>query len=204
MAYFIRSSNTKLRGHVGRGYRAPSLYERFGAGFDSTFGYTTYGDPRLAPEHSISFDGGIDQTFAKGRVRASATYFYTELQQVIAFATLTGTDPFGRFLGYYNSQGGLSRGVETKVAVSPIAGLNLTGSYTFVNATERTPVVGDVLRTFVIPRNQFSALATWLVGKRTMLTFDTLDAGNYLAPVYADYVNTFSTRKSIDSRGFAA
>ncbi len=53
VAYFIRQTNTKLRGHVGRGYRAPSLYERFGSGFDSTFGYTTYGDPRLAPEHSI-------------------------------------------------------------------------------------------------------------------------------------------------------
>src|SRR6185295_15075900 len=76
-AYFIRGSNTKLRGHVGRGYRAPSLYERFGAGFDSFFGYTTYGDPRLAPEHSISFDGGIDQSLAKGRVHASASYFYS-------------------------------------------------------------------------------------------------------------------------------
>ena len=75
----IRKTNTKLRGHVGRGYRAPSLYERFGSGFDSTFGYTTYGDPRLAPEHSISFDGGVDQTFAKGRVRASATLLLHQL-----------------------------------------------------------------------------------------------------------------------------
>jgi iron complex outermembrane receptor protein len=194
VAYFFRKTNTKLRGHAGRGYRVPSLYERFGAGFDSTFGYTTYGDPRLAPERSISFDAGIDQTFAKGHARASASYFYTSLQQVIDFATLSGTDPFGRVMGYYNSQGGLSRGVETKVAVSPIATLNLSASYTFVNAVESTPVVGDVLRTFVIPRNQFSALATWLVGKRTMLTFDTLDAGNYLAPVYPDFVTAFTTR----------
>ena len=192
-AYFIRGSNTKLRGHVGRGYRAPSLYERFGAGFDSFFGYTTYGDPRLAPEHSISFDGGIDQSFAKGRVRASATYFYTRLQKVIAFATsLSATDPFGRFFGYYNSQGGLSRGVETNLAASPIGALNFSASYTFVNAVERTPIVGDNLRTFVIPRHQFSAAATWRAGKRTMLTFDTLDASNYLAPVFSDA--TFQSR----------
>ena len=192
-AYFIRGSNTKLRGHVGRGYRAPSLYERFGAGFDSFFGYTTYGDPRLAPEHSISFDGGIDQSFAKGRVRASATYFYTRLQKVIAFATsLSATDPFGRFFGYYNSQGGLSRGVETNLAVSPVATLNFSASYTFVNAVERSPIVGDNLRTFVIPRHQFSAAATWRAGKRTMLTFETLDATNYLAPVFSDA--TFQSR----------
>ena len=192
-AYFIRGSNTKVRGHVGRGYRAPSLYERFGAGFDSFYGYTTYGDPRLAPEHSISFDGGIDQSFAKGHVRASATYFYTQLQKVVAFATsLKGTDPFGRFFGYYNSQGGLSRGVETNLAVSPIAALNISASYTFVNAVERAPIVGDNLRTFVIPRHQFSAAATWRAGKRTMLTFDTLDAGNYLAPVFSEA--TFQSR----------
>ena len=194
VAYFIRKTGTKLRGHVGRGYRAPSLYERFGAGFDSTFGYTNYGDPRLAPEHSIAFDAGIDQTFAKGHVRASATYFYTRLQETIAFATLTGTDPFGRFEGYYNSQGGLSRGVETKVAATPIAALTFSASYTFVNAMERTPVVGDILQTFVIPRNQFSAAAAWRVGKRLMLTFDTLDEGSYLDPVFPDFVTSFATR----------
>jgi len=195
VAYFIRASNTKFRVHVGRGYRAPSLYERFGAGFDSFFGYSVYGDPRLAPEHSISFDAGIDQSFAKGHVRASATYFYSRLQNVIAFAnSLIGTDPFGRFFGYYNSKGGLSRGVETNLAVSPIAGVNLSASYTFVNAVERNPVVvgSDNLRTFVIPRNQFSATVTWRAGKRTMLTFDTLDASNYLAPVFSDA--TFQSR----------
>jgi outer membrane receptor protein involved in Fe transport len=195
IAYFFRSTNTKLRGHVGRGYRAPSLYERFGSGFDSTFGYTTYGDPRLAPEHSISYDAGVDQTFAKGRVRASATYFYTTLQQVIAFATLTGPpDPFGRVEGYYNSQGGISRGVETKVAVSPLAVLNFSASYAFVNAIERSPSIPGIQQTLEIPRQQFSAAATWRAGKRILLTFDTLDASNYLAPVFPDFVNTFTTR----------
>src|SRR5262249_52565985 len=33
IAYFFKSTNTKLRAHAGNGYRAPSLYERFGAGF---------------------------------------------------------------------------------------------------------------------------------------------------------------------------
>jgi len=193
VAYFVRRTNTKVRGHVGRGYRAPSLYERFGSGFDSTFGYTTYGDPRLAPEHSITFDAGIDQTFAKGRVRASATYFYTTLQQVIAFATLTGSDPFGRFFGYYNSQGGISRGVETHVAVAPVAALNFSASYTFVNAVERAPVAG-AWRTLAIPRHQFSAALTWRAGKRMLFTFDTLDAGNYLAPMFPDFVTAFTTR----------
>jgi vitamin B12 transporter len=193
-AYYIRQTGTKLRSHVGRGYRAPSLYERFGTGFDSYYGYSTYGDPRLNSEHSITFDAGIDQTFAHGRVRTSATYFYTRLQQVIAFGALSGADPFGRYYGYLNGQGGLSRGVEMNAKVSPVHGIDLSAAYTFVNAAELTPVVGNVLRTFVIPRNQFSAAATWRAGTRTVLTLDTLQSGNYLAPVSPDYVNSFTTR----------
>jgi iron complex outermembrane receptor protein len=185
-AYFFRGTNTKLRGHVGRGYRAPSLFERFGTGFSSTFGYSIYGDPRLEPEHSLAFDAGVDQTFAKGRARASATYFYARLQQIIGFGTPRGTDPFGRFSGYENLQGGLSRGVELSTAVSPTRSLNLSAAYTFVNAAERIPVVAPVLRTFVIPRHQFSATVAQRVGPRIVLTFDTLDSGDYLAPVFGD------------------
>ncbi|HMS11397.1 MAG TPA: hypothetical protein PKE66_18045, partial [Pyrinomonadaceae bacterium] len=36
-SYFFRSSGTKLRAHIGTGYRVPSLYERFGT-FYSSFG----------------------------------------------------------------------------------------------------------------------------------------------------------------------
>ena len=193
-AYFVRRTGTKLRAHVGRGYRAPSLYERFGAGFDSFFGYSTYGDPRLEPERTISFDAGVDQTFARGKARASATYFYARLQHVIAFGPLSGADPFGRFVGYLNTRGGLSRGVELSTRVSPLRALDVSGAYTFVNALERTPVVGGVLRTFAIPRHQFSAAATWRAGARMVLTADTLATGNYLAPVFPDFVRAFTTR----------
>ena len=193
-AYLVRRTGTKFRAHMGRGYRAPSLYERFGSGFDSFFGYSAYGDPRLEPERTITFDAGIEQTFARGKARASATYFYARLQRVIAFATLPGADPFGRFFGYFNSRGGLSRGVELSGKASPLRVLDLSVAYTFVNAAERAPIVGDVLRTFVIPRHQFSAAATWRAGSRMVLTLDTLASGAYLAPVFPDFVRAFSTR----------
>ena len=194
-AYFIRRSSTKVRAHVGRGYRAPSLYERFGAGWDSFFGYSTYGDPRLEPEHSLSFDGGVDQQLLGGRLQASASYFYTRLQRTVTFFNqLSAGDPYGRFFGYGNGQGGLSRGVELSARVSPLRGLEVSAAYSFINAVERTPVVGDVLRTFVIPRHQFSAAAAWRVSARTMLTFDTLAASNYLDPVTPDFVKSFTTR----------
>lgn len=193
-AYLIRRTGTKFRAHVGRGYRAPSLYERFGSGFGSFFGYSAYGDPRLEPERTITFDAGIEQTFARGKARASATYFYARLQRVIAFATLPGADPYGRFFGYFNSRGGLSRGVELSGKASPLRVLDVSAAYTFVNAAERAPIVGDVLRTFVIPRHQYSAAATWRAGSRMVFTLDTLVSGDYLAPVFPDFVRAFSTR----------
>ena len=188
IAYFFRKSGTKLRAHVGRGYRAPSLFERFGAGFDPVYGYSVYGDPRLTPEHSIGLDTGIDQTFLGGRLRASATYFYTWLQNVINFDTSgvvdAATDPWGRYVGYLNTRGGISRGVETSVAVAPTRSLNITAAYTYINAIERAPIVSNVLQTFVVPKNQFSFVATERATSRLLLTADTRDSSNYLAPVF--------------------
>jgi vitamin B12 transporter len=192
IAYFFRQSGTKLRAHAGRGYRAPSLFERFGTGFDPVYGYSVYGDPRLKPEHSTGIDAGVDQAFFKGRLKTSATYFYTWLENVINFDTSglidPATDPFGRSIGYLNTQGGISRGIETSAAVAPVRSVKVTAAYTYINAIERTPIVGDVLQTFVIPKDQFSLLVTEQATSRLMLTFDTLASSSYLAPVYGDVV----------------
>ena len=191
-AYYFRASRTKLRAHVGRGYRAPSLYERFGAGFDPVFGYSVYGDPRLQPEHSIGLDAGVDQIFWQSRLEVSGSYFYTWLQNVIEFDTSgaidPATDPYGRYIGYRNSQGGISRGFETSAAVAPARSLKLTAAYTYINALERAPLVGDVLQTFVIPRNQFSVMVAERPTARLLLSCDTLASSSYLAPVYGDVV----------------
>jgi iron complex outermembrane receptor protein len=190
VAYSFRGAGTKLRAHAGRGYRAPSLYERFGAGYDPVYGYSVYGDPRLKPEHSTSIDAGIDQTFFRGRLKTSASYFYTWLQDVINFDT-SGlinpiTDPFGRYIGYLNTKGGISRGIETSASVAPTHSLRVTAAYTYVNAIERTPIVGDVLRTFVTPRNQVSVVATEQPVSRLTLSVDTIASSSYLAPIYGD------------------
>jgi outer membrane cobalamin receptor len=191
-AYYFRRTGTKLRAHVGRGYRPPSLFERFGAGFDPVYGYTVYGDPRLKPEHSIGADAGIEQSFLQGRLKASAGYFYTSLQDVIAFDTSglidPATDPYGRFIGYFNTKGGISRGVETSAVFSATRSLRIAGAYTYVNAIQRTPLVGDVLRTFVVPRNQFSLFIAEQPTSRLLFTVDTLASSSYLAPIYGTFV----------------
>src|SRR6267142_3104955 len=188
VAYLFRSSGTKLRAHVGNGYRAPSLFERFGAFFDSFFGYSAAGDPRLKPDRSIAFDAGIDQTLYTNRLRASATYFYTELQKVIIFdfsgAINPATDPFGRFGGYVNTNGGIARGLELSLTATPVRTLNISAAYTFTKALQRTPQVPGTLRSLVIPDHQFSLVATQRFGRRFLVNFDLLASSDYLGAIF--------------------
>src|SRR4030095_13675817 len=111
------------------------LFERFGTFFSNLFGYSVLGDPRLRPDRSIAFDAGIDQVLFENRLRASATYFYTRLQEVIVFdfsgAINPATDPFGRFGGYLNSNGGVARGMEASVTAAPTRTLDVSASYTY-------------------------------------------------------------------------
>jgi iron complex outermembrane receptor protein len=196
VAYTFRSSGTKLRGHVGNGYRAPSLFERFGTAFDSFFGYSIFGDPRLKPERSIAFDAGFDQTFHNNRARLSATYFYTQLREIIIF-DFSGlidftTDPFGRFGGYLNTNGGIARGAEVELRATPTRTLNLTAAYTYTKAQQRTPQVPGTIRSLVIPDHQFSLVATQRFGRRLMVNFDFSASSNYLGAVFD--TGTFTSR----------
>ncbi len=196
VAYMFRSSGTKIRAHVGNGYRAPSLFERFGTFFDSFFGYSVFGDPRLKPDRSIAFDAGIDQTLYKNRLRASATYFYTELQKVIIFdfsgLINPATDPFGRFGGFVNTNGGIARGVELSMMATPTRTLNLSAAYTFTKSLRRTPQVPGTLRSVVIPDHQFSLVATQRFGRRFLVNFDLSASSDYIGAVFNPV--TFASR----------
>lgn len=179
LAYFFKSTGTKLRAHVGNGYRAPSLYERFGAGF---FGgnFTPYGDPRLKPERSLAVDGGIDQTLLRGRVRLSATYFYTRLQNIIDFGSLAPGDPFNRpFGGYLNRGGGLARGVELSAQVSLTRSTDVFTSYTYTNADQRTPNAARYLTVPGTSDHIFTLVATQRISRRFDVTFDLSAISDY-------------------------
>jgi vitamin B12 transporter len=206
--YSFRSSATKLRAHVGNGYRVPSLYERFGT-FFSTFGtpeFIAIGDPFLKPEKTIAFDGGIEQDFARERLHLSATYFYTRLNDVIGFGNVvsnigTTSRPFG---GYVNQKGGLARGVEFSSRIRPSASTEVFSSYTYTNSDQRTPQVSGsgVIRSLGIPDHQFTVVATQRFG-RFWVNFDLLATSSYLAPIFSSstftsYVYRFGGNRKAD------
>lgn len=179
VSYFFKSTNTKLRAHVGNGYRSPSLFERFGASF--FFGdFTAFGDPRLKPERSIAVDGGIDQTLLRGRVRLSATYFYTRLQNIIDFGSPPPDDPSNRiFGGFLNFAGGLSRGVELSAQISPGRSTELFASYTYANADQRAPDAAGNLTTPGASAHIFTLVATQRIARRFDITFDLSAVSDY-------------------------
>ena len=189
LAWFVRGTSTKLRSHVGNSYRAPSLYERFGTSF---FGgsFSPLGDPRLRPDRVISFDGGFDQYFANQRIRVSGTAFYTRLQEIIGYDSLTvrpATDPFGRFGGYKNTGGGLARGFEGSSEWNLSRTTRVLASYTYTNSTERfSPYVGGSLRSPRIFRNMFTALLTQRLTKRADFTFDFIAGGKSIMPIFTN------------------
>ena len=182
LAYFVRSTNTKLRAHVGNGFRAPSLFERFGQGTFAQIGFTRFGDPTLRAEQSISVDGGFEQRIAGNRARLGATYFYTHLQRVITFKSFS-VDPLGlkRFSGYVNEPGGISRGVETYVEAAPWMNADWRASYTFTNSDRA--VAGGLLREYVIPRHLFSIALNQRL-RSFLLSFQLNHTGSYIAPVF--------------------
>jgi outer membrane receptor protein involved in Fe transport len=200
-SYFFSRTGTKLRTHVGNGYRAPSLYERFGT-FFATFltpnRFVPLGAPDLKPERSIGFDAGIDQIIYGNRVKLSAVYFYTKLTDTIGYGTLPQPDRFGRDNnlsggGYLNTKGGTSRGAEFSGQVKATDSTDIFASYTFTNSDQRAPQVSGsrILQTLGVPNHQFTLVATQRFGNRLSLNFDYLATSDYLAPIFSN--TTFST-----------
>jgi iron complex outermembrane receptor protein len=184
VAYFIRSTNTKLRGHVGNGFRAASLFERFGQGTFSSLGFRRFGDPTLSSEQSISFDAGFDQRLANNRARFGATYFYTHLRRIIAFNSFFGVDPLGlgRFSGYENRPGGFSRGVETYLEAAPFRGADWRASYTFTNSDRFVRGVG--LRQEYAIAKHLLALTLNQRYRAWLFSFDVNYTGSFIQPIF--------------------
>jgi outer membrane cobalamin receptor len=136
-SYFFQDSRTKVRGHIGNSFRAPSSFERFGGD-----GTTNFGDPGLKADRAVALDGGIDKWFVgpQAQLQLSATVFYTGLLETVGFGTLGPGDAFGRTAGYLNSDGGVSRGVEVGAQISGET-TSARAGYTYTISDMRNPTI---------------------------------------------------------------
>lgn len=119
-AYLIPETGTKLRASGGTGAKAPTLFQRFSP---------QNGNAALAPETSIGWDAGIDQTLLDGRATASATVFGNKFQDLIEFDSVTQR--------YRNTSRAKTSGIELEAGLDLVPEwVRVTAAYTYLNAKD--------------------------------------------------------------------
>ncbi len=121
-SYMLGESGLRLHGHVGTGFRAPSLYELYGA---SIFGSDLFefGNEDLNPEESLGWDAGIEFNSSEKKLRFGITYFSNEFDEIIDFGATQ----------YENVDGGESKGIEVEAAYILSDALKAAGSYSYTD-----------------------------------------------------------------------
>ncbi len=130
--YSPNDGATTLRASYSEGFKAPTVYQL----------QSEYGNRLLRPERSAGFDAGLTQRAAGGAIEASATYFHRRSSDLITFVSCA--EPLSRicvgrpFGTYDNVARAVSQGLEFALTIKPDEALTLTGSYTYLNAEDRS------------------------------------------------------------------
>jgi vitamin B12 transporter len=117
-AFVFDKIGTTIKGSVGTGFRAPSLYEL----------YSSYGDPNFDPEESVGWDVGAEQSLFDDRITLGVTYFHNEFDDLIDFNLVT-------YL-YEQVDHAETWGVESFIKVFPFKDLSARVMYTYTNTDD--------------------------------------------------------------------
>ncbi len=135
-AWHVPGTEARLHASVGTGVTNPTFYEQFGY-VPSMF----VGNPGLRPEESLGWDIGLEHGFFDRALVVDVTYFNQNLTNEII------TSYAGPLPTPVNLDGESERqGVELTATLNLTSGLTATATYTYVDATEPSPVGGAPLR----------------------------------------------------------
>ena len=113
---------------LGTGFKEPSFYQTFATGF-------VHGNPDLMPEHSLSWEAGLEYTSLSRSVTARATYFDQRFRDLIQYtAAPLGPDS----TNYVNLSDAAARGVELAVQAALGGGLSVDATYTYLDSRDGT------------------------------------------------------------------
>lgn len=114
---------TRLKANYGTGFKVPALAQLYDPLYNT-------GNPNLKPETSTNWDVGIEQPFWKAvRGNAGIVYFNNRFKDLIQF------DPIAFRMENINNA--TAEGVETYVEVNPLSGLDLRGTYTYMDSRDQ-------------------------------------------------------------------
>lgn len=113
----------RVRAAAGTGFKEPTFYENFATGF-------VRGNPALGPEHSASWEVGVEQSLPAAGLKLSATYFSQRFRDLIDF---TFAPPAPEDPNYFNIAGARARGLEVEVGATPAERFLVEGRYTYLD-----------------------------------------------------------------------
>jgi vitamin B12 transporter len=119
-AFLVEESATTVRGSLGTGFKAPSLYQLF----------SEYGSLDLEPEESLGWDAGLEQVLAGGRGSVGAAWFANSFDDLLDF------DPVNYV--YENIAEAQTRGLELFATMQVGENIDLAGNYTFTDTEDKT------------------------------------------------------------------
>lgn len=123
-----------FRASYGRGFRAPSFQELLLRFENTSVGYVVSGNPELGAESSGSFQLSAEWAPIE-ELRLSANFFRNDIEGMITTVTVEESVS-GTLFSYANVASAYTQGLETLVAVRPIAPLVLQASYVLTDAVD--------------------------------------------------------------------
>jgi len=119
------AAGTRAVASIGTGFREPSFYETFPTPF-------SHGNPNLKPEHSFSWETGLEYTTPGRTLAARATYFHQRFRDLVQYSfALVGPD-------YSNVADATAAGLELGLQGALGAGISLDASYSYVDPRDAT------------------------------------------------------------------
>src|SRR5580704_358738 len=108
----------KIYGSIASAWKAPTLYQL----------YSSYGDPQLLPERSMTYEGGLQ--FNNNTVNTRITWFHRNTKNGIDYNYFTNL--------YYNYDEEWGNGIEWEGSVKFAKVWSLSANYTLLKMKEQT------------------------------------------------------------------
>ncbi|OIO38647.1 MAG: hypothetical protein AUJ72_02125 [Candidatus Omnitrophica bacterium CG1_02_46_14] len=142
--YRFSRVDTAIKASYGTGFKAPTLYQLYAIPFPSDFGFGGFGggNSQLKPERSKTYEIGIEQPLANGRLNIGVTYFHNDFTNLID--SILNPDNFYSDQ-YKNISSAKSEGIEVPLNFHFSDILQITGNYTWLN-TENGDTKEPLLR----------------------------------------------------------
>ena len=122
--YNITGTGTRLKGSIGTGFKAPSLYQLFGK-----LPPYKVGNENLKPEESLGWDLGIEQSLLNSSFIVSLAYFHNDIDNYIDYDYTNG---------YINIEGLTTQGIESTIEWYPCDYFDTKLNYTYTDSKNKS------------------------------------------------------------------